>query len=263
MQDRFYTLLKSRLRAEIEQKPPLFPWETEFCDYESEVTDWNAPKLVPAGLWSTHLLNLSLPVPMPEAVLNQLFNHCQAVVQTSLREGAKLVRAVEELFPGQSQTLNHLAGLVVATPARSGSSASLAALPGLPNRYDAATQPQQMALSLIAAREILESLTLRVSPEQPKIERQWNTAVGTLTLQAETLSGQGPLRIQGQLPSSGSLHLKGDDVQAIAQRTNPGYISVELYDFQPDRAYPLEVRLSDSDQTPLILAIYPITADNA
>jgi hypothetical protein len=254
VQDRFHTLLKRRLRAEIEQKPPLFPWETQISDYESEVPDWNSRQLVPAHIWSTQLQTLNLPVPMPEDLLARLFTRCQEFVQASLQEGVKLVRVVEEFFPGNSQALNQLAGLVLVSPLRSGS----AVLSSTISRYEAATQAQQMALSLIAAREIFNTMTLTVSPDQPKVERQWQTPLGLLTLQAEAVSHPGHLRIQGQLPCSGSLQFQSEYVQASTQRTNPGCLMVEVFDLEPNQVYSLEVRLANSDDKPLLFAVHPI-----
>jgi hypothetical protein len=260
VQDRFHTLLKRRLRTEIERKPPLFPWETEVCDYKSEIADWVAPQFVPTNIWATQLQALNLPVPMPESLIAQLFDRCQEVVQSSLLEGAKLVRIVEDFFPGHLQALNQVTEWVLVSPIRGVESENglkvVRPLPGFPSHYNVATQPQQMALSLIAAREILESLTLRLSPDQPKVERQWQTGIGLLTLQAESQSEPRHLRIQGQLPCSGALHLRAGEAQATAERSNPGYVSVELFDLQPNRVYPLEVRLAAVDQPPLVFAIH-------
>ncbi|UBF29401.1 hypothetical protein K9N68_17125 [Kovacikia minuta CCNUW1] len=43
VQDRFYSLLKQRLQTEIQQNPPLFPWETEVNDYETEYAPYGVP----------------------------------------------------------------------------------------------------------------------------------------------------------------------------------------------------------------------------
>lgn len=258
VQDRFYTLLKRRLRAEIERKPPLFPWETDVYDYNSETPDWATSELVPGKFWTTQLQSLNLPVPMPEALLVNLFDQCQAVVQLSLREGAKLVQAVESLFPGQSTALNQLAGYVLASPARSGASpiAPSRLSADFPSRYEAATPAQQMALSLIAAREILESLTLKLSPTQPQVERQWQTEAGLLRLVTEYQSQPvHRLRVQGELPCGGSIQFQHQDAQATAQRSTPGYVSVELFNPEPNRVYPLEVRLNGNDQPSVVFAI--------
>ncbi|MBE9182665.1 hypothetical protein IQ268_29435 [Oculatella sp. LEGE 06141] len=258
VQERFYALLKRRLRAEIERNPPLFPWESEVYDYSSERPDWATPEIVPGKLWTIQLQNLNLPVPMPEALLLNLFEQCQSVVESSLREGAKLVRAVEALFPGQDAALNQLAGYVMASPSRSGASATQSRLgtADFPGHYESATTAQQMALSLIAAKEILNSLTLTVSPNQPKAERCWQTEAGLLTLEIEYQpQSVRRLRVQGQLPCEGSIRFQNQEAQSAAQRATPGYVSVELFNPDPYRIYSLEVQLRDVDHPPIIFAI--------
>lgn len=250
VQDRFYALLKRRLRSEIERNPPLFPWEPEILDYDSEPAVSFVPGLAATPFWAAQLKKLNLPVAMPEAVVDQLLDQCQKVVQSSLQQGKKLVQAVDSLFPGHEDALNHLAGLVMAAPARSAGEAV-----NFPNRYEAATTAQQMALSLMVAREILDSLTLTVSPSQPKVSRQWQTTVGTLTLEAETPNESGTLRIRGELPCGGKLQLQGQEAEAIARRPSAGAISVELFDLKPNQVYPLEVRLALPDQPSLVFAV--------
>jgi hypothetical protein len=114
-----------------------------------------------------------------------------------------------------------------------------------------------MVLSLLAAREIITSLTLTVSPNQPTVERQWLTESGLLTLKAEYEPGlsSARLRIQGSLPSGGNLTLRGDGIQASAERVTPGSLSVELFDLQPNQLHVLEVRLTDEAPDPLIFTI--------
>lgn len=256
VQDRFHALLKRRLQSEIEQNPPLFPWESELCDYAAEPVDLATPALVPTGFWEAQLKDrLNIPVAMPEGVLATLLSQCQAVVQLSLREGAKLVQAVEMLFPGEARTLNQLAGLVLAPPTRS-ESMTLANQTGLPKSYDAATQPQQMALSLLAAREILNLLTLDVSASQPTATRQWLTPMGVLTLTTIYQADMGQIRIQGQLPCQGSLTLQGGDAQATAQRSSEGRLGVELFDITPGQTYTLTINAAGLTQ-PLLFAIHP------
>ncbi|RMF66956.1 MAG: hypothetical protein D6742_08665, partial [Cyanobacteria bacterium J069] len=225
VQDRFYALLRHRLREEIERRPPLYPWETELREYE----DTFASERATATVWASQMQALNLPVPMPEGVLNRLFEQCQNLLQSSLREGSKLVQAVESLFPGESVALNHLAGYVMAAPARSGASATV--LDGVPDHYDAATQPQQMLLSLVAAREILNTLVLTVSPSQPTLEREWHTTAGLLTLRA-TLLETGSLRLVADLPCAGQLKLQSSEVEKVAHRANAGPISLELMDVE-------------------------------
>jgi hypothetical protein len=257
VQDRFHSLLKRRLQTEIELKPPIFPWETEGYDYDAErvVTPERAPS------WTAQLKSLNLPVPMPERVLAHLFSQCQAVMQSSLQEGTQLVRAVESLFPGQDAALNQLAGFVLASPVRSGAIAPpLKNAPGaasFPLNYDVATAPQQMALSLIAAREIIESLTLKVSPPQP-MQRQWQMAAGMLHLTAEYDALTQRVRIQGQLPAAGKVDLKGQGTQATAARSDAGSFSLELYDLQPGQSCLLDVQLTDENQSAVIFSVCPL-----
>lgn len=256
VQDRFHSLLKRRIRAELELKPPVFPWETEGYEYEAEPI--GVSERVPA--WAMQLQSLNLPVPMPEKVLAQLFSQCQAVMQSSLQEGAKLVRAVELLFPNQDAALNQLAGFVLASPARSGAIApALKSAPGtnFPTDYDSATAPQQMALSLIAAREIIESLTLRVPANQP-VQRQWQLPSGILDLSAEYDVATKRVRLQGQLPAAGKVDLKAQNSQATAHRSSAGSFSLELFDLEPNQSYWLDVQLQDADQPSVILSIFPI-----
>ncbi|MEQ9552586.1 MAG: hypothetical protein RIM23_23595 [Coleofasciculus sp. G3-WIS-01] len=44
---------------------------------------------------------------------------------------------------------------------------------------------------------------------------------------------------------------------AVSERTYPGYLSVEAFDLPPNQTYPLEIRFQDSDENPLVFAIYP------
>jgi len=243
VQDRFYSLIKNRVRTEIEQKPPLFPWEAELLDYAAE------PATV--RFWTRQLQNLSLPVPMPEALLEQLLERSQTVLQSSLQEGAKLVRAVESLFPQQDQALNHLASMVMAAPARSNRSALIATEGApFPATYDSATEAQKMALSLIAAQEILSTLALPVRVGEAPVSREWQTEAGTISLQAEAAEA-GVVRVRGQLPCGGCIEFHGTDAEAVAQRSDAGKVGVELFGLQPHRSYPLDVHLAVPNQPSL------------
>lgn len=267
VQDRFQTLLKERLRAEIESNPPLFPWETELKSYDHDYPDEAAPQWVPPlHLWTPQLQNIRwgrLPIPIAEGVFAQLLEPCQNLIMSSLREGSKLVRAVDSLFPGQSQELNEMAGLLLRGYARGCTDVEVEDLPN----YEVATTDQQMLMSLLAAREIIESLTLNCPVNQPPVSREWLTGLGTLTLDAQYLSRRGTeqpmpsLRVECQFPGAGSLELKGGDAEATAQRPNSGHLSVELFDPQPDKTYALEVRFQNFETRPLMFAIRPILAE--
>ncbi|MCU0565823.1 MAG: hypothetical protein MUF49_04430 [Oculatellaceae cyanobacterium Prado106] len=260
MKDRFHLLLKRRLRSEIERNPPLFPWETEGYDYDSEALPAVVAPRVPSQPWADQLRALSLPVPMPETVLAQIFAQCQAVVQTSLQEGAKLVRAVESLFPGHDVALNQLAGLVLASPVRSGTSAPARPLSAnlsanFPSHYEQATPAQQMALSLIAAREVIESLTIRLSPHSPQAERRWITASGNLLLNVTWDAAHQQIRVQGQLPCEGSMVFQHEGMRSQTHRLDAGQLSVELFNVELNQSYLLEVQFEGADQAALVFAI--------
>lgn len=253
VQDRFHAIIKRRLRAEIERNPPLFPWETQLWDYESEQADWIAAEASPS-LWTAQLQTLKLPVAVPEALLLQIFSECRKVVHSSLREGVKLVRAVERFFPNDSQALNHWAGQVLAEPVRSPSQTLPAS--ALPQTYELANPTQQMVLSLLAARQVLDAMTLEVSVHYPAVQRQWLTTAGLLILDVEYQPEVDRLRIQGHLPVAGSLTLDGQGNQTIATCSGAETLTVELGNLIPGQTYALEVELDTTDCSPLIFAIY-------
>ncbi|MEO8893738.1 MAG: hypothetical protein ABI417_19805 [Coleofasciculaceae cyanobacterium] len=255
VQNRFQAILKRRLQVEIERHPPLFPWETEFSDYEPDQADAVADRWVPpVRLWMPQLSNLSLPVVMPEAVMAQLLEACSEAVYSRRQLGAKLVNVVENLFPNQLSSLNQLAGMVLLHPSRSGER-----LQAFAGSYETAATEQQMTLALLAAKEIISALTVPISPTQTPIERHWETSAGIVTVEADyqIQDGVSKLRVSGRLPRGGSLTLRTPQASAVSQRTYPGYLSVESYDLQPNQSYPLEIRFHDSEQTPLIFAICP------
>jgi hypothetical protein len=258
--------LKRRLRTEIERNPPRFPWEVGSFDYESEYSDSTWSDLVPVSFWTAQLQTLKLPVPVPAHVLRQLFEQCCTVVQSSLQDGAKLVQVVEALFPGQKQNLNQLASLVLSAAPRSGASAltspEQSEASGFPAHYDVATPTQQMALSLLAAKEILNAMTLTLSPSQPKVERDWLTDEGTLKLEVECQFEQRQIHIQGTFPHQGHVSFYSGD-RLIAQSTEPftpsGQLTVALPTLEPNHTYRLDVQSGASEQSPLIFAVVLVT----
>ncbi|MEO0406341.1 MAG: PatU [Cyanobacteria bacterium P01_A01_bin.135] len=251
MQDRFHALLKRRLMVEIEQNPPLFPWESELCEYEVEDAEI---AVVSSQFWLKQIQR-QLPVPMSEQLLADLIHRCQRLAQGSAQIGRQLVAVVEPLFPGQTDTLNDLAGLVLATAPRS---SALLAEPdsqaGFPTHYDEATGAQQMALSLIAVREILSLLTITVPVNQPPIERQWMSDRGPITVTARyRTEPDGQLQVSVALPCRGQLKLQQDDQFSQAQRASQGTLSVDLEELSRGDVCTLLVTL-DSDE-PLTIAL--------
>lgn len=260
VQNRFQAILKRRLQLEIERHPPLFPWETDISDYEPDSPDVVAESWVPpVHLWMPQMAQLTLPFSMPEKVLAQLLDACCEAVYSRRQLGAKLVNAVENLFPNQFQSLNQLAGIMLlsTSPGRLGDASRQ--LQPEPRNYETAANEQKMVMALLAAREIISALTVPLSPTQTPVERQWQTAAGTVTVQAEYQMDAGvpKLRVISRLPRGGSLTLRTPQASAVTQRTYPGYLSVESFDLQPNQSYPLEIRFHDSEQTPLIFAICP------
>ncbi len=253
--NRFESLLQKRLKAEIEAKPPRFPWEeagyiTDYPDVESQ--DWVSS--IP--LWVSQMKNIrwrNLSIPLTENVFAQLLQSCQEIVQSDLLPGIRLVKAVDDLFPDQSQSLNNLAGLVLVGQTRDGELIS----PQV-TTYNTATSRQKMLLSLLAAQEILSSLTLTCVMNESVVRREWETSVGWINIEAEYSipkdGSSASLRIKGELPEAASLKLQGGKAQTTAQRSDPGSLWVELFDPQPDQKYELTIKLLNW-QEPLKFAV--------
>jgi hypothetical protein len=257
VQERFQAVLKRRLKVEVEDQPPLFPWETQILDYPEYIEE-PVMELVPCWAWVAHQSKLNLPTLLPENIFRQLLDRCQALITSSLPLGAKLVQAVESFFPNESQVLNDLAGTIqLRANLRYGD--TLNPMPNLDSDYSDLQPQQQMLVSLLAAQQLLESLTLPISATSPVLERQWLTSVGVLNLRVEYQSlGQVPkLLIRGDLPSKGIVKLQGNGSQARAESSSPGSLSVELCCTQLDEAYTLIVELKEIDQQPLLFVIIP------
>ncbi|BAZ04611.1 PatU [Calothrix sp. NIES-3974] len=254
VQERFQAVLKRRLKIQIENHPPLFPWESQLVDYP-EYVDNPAVVLNPGWNWSFQQSLLNLPTNLPERVFQQLLAKCQGLIASSIPLGAKLVQAVEVLFPNEPQALNELAGMVLRTPYRSVD--TLASLPILEQDYEQLQERQQMALSLIAAKQLLENLTLEISATQPVIERRWLTSAGMLNLRVESTGPDGAraLRVRGDLPCSGTITVRDQTSGAVAQATGAGSLSLELTASSPQQAWILELSLDECIQPPLTLVI--------
>lgn len=267
VQDRFQAVLKRRIKSEIAGRLPLFPWETEVCEYYDDISDSTLSSEVPGLPWTAQLVYLNLPVPvkLPESILAQLLEQCQRIARSQLREGAKLVQATKELFPHHIQTLNELAGMVLLEYRFNqwGQLESTHRGPldqeNLPSNYETATPTQQMQLSLLAARQILNGLTLSLNLSGPVVSREWQTRAGKLILHANyhIRDGVSFLEIEAQMPCAGRLKLTGDQTEAIGQRENPGSLTVELSDIQALQTYPLAIEFLTESTTPLIFAVCP------
>lgn len=250
VQERFQSLLIARLKQEAELRPPLFPWESALGEIAEYVDDRVEVMVPQPGLWNPQHQYFNLPVPLP--LFEDLLRSCQTVIQSSWREGVKLVRAVEGLFPNQELILNEMAGRVLMGEARS---ADL-----LTTNYDTATTTQKMALSLLAAQRLISLLSLNCPLNQP-VSRQWLTAVGVLNLNIiyEMLpTGKRCLRVTGELPESGSLAIR--DAQALSWQAkstidHAGSLRVEILEPIVNSQYILKVALANNELESLTFSL--------
>ena len=255
VQDRFQAVLKNRLQIQAQDHPPLFPWETQLIEYP-DCVDEPSMTLVPTWGWMVQQSKLNLPLPLPEKVFQQLLEKCQSMVTSSVPLGAKLVQVVENFFPNESQALNDIAGLVLRSTYRSVSALDM---PNIQSDYSDLQPRQQMALSLLAAKQLLENLTLPLSAASPVVERQWLTTVGNLNIRVEyhSVGKLTKLLVQAELPVKGTLTLRKSGTLAIATSSTPGYLSVELGCEQLNPTYTLEVEFPEVDEQPLLFVINP------
>ncbi|MEM9922386.1 MAG: PatU [Cyanobacteria bacterium P01_D01_bin.50] len=257
VQTRFQAVLKRRLQNQIQDNPPLFPWETQLIDYPDYV-DNTSMSWVPDLGWAAQQSKLSLPIPMPEKIFQQLLTRCQELLTFPVPLGAKLVGVVESLFPNEPQTLNDLAGMVLRSPYRSAH--TLERMPYVEGSYSDLQPRQQMALSLLAAKQLLENLTLSVNAAREVLEKQWLTNVGTVILRVKYLQETDKLWVEAELPCTGNLKLEGDNSQVVAESSELGTVSLELNSVQQGATYTLAVELQDMDTQPLKFVIIPTTS---
>ncbi|MEH1948541.1 MAG: hypothetical protein V7K77_16560 [Nostoc sp.] len=245
VQERFQRIIKRKLQIQITDNPPLFPWETPLINYP----DINL-------VWIAQESKLNLPIPLPKRIFQQILENCQTLLTSSLPLGVKIIHAVETFFPNESQSLNDLAGLVLRSPNR-----SIEPLEKIHNLstsdYANLQLRQKMALLLLAAKQLLENLTLQISPNSQVLQRQWLTSIGPLNIRVEkvTVDTITKLIVQGELPIKGILTLRGSDSLATAQSSSSGYLMVELICQQLNQTYTLEVDFPEIDQQSLFFVI--------
>lgn len=254
VQTRFQAVLKRRLQNQIQDNPPLFPWETQLVDYPDYI-DNSSMSWVPAWGWSAQQSKLSLPIPMPEKVFQQLLARCQELLTFPVPLGAKLVEAVESLFPNEPQALNDLAGMVLRSPYRS--TDTLEKSKTVEGNFSDLQPRQQMALSLLAAKQLLENLTLTVDAAEEVVEKQWLTDVGNVILRVKYNQAAEKLLVEAQLPQKGNLKLGEGVSQVVAESPSSGTLNLELNSVQQGQTYTLAVELQDMDAQPLTFAIVP------
>ncbi len=251
VQDHFQTVLKRRLQIEISQNPPRFPWESRVTDYPVELTESSTYP------WLVQLRSLSLPTPLPDDILAGLLSRCQELMVQSLQPGVQLVKAVENLFPDQPQAMDQIAGLVLANATVRSSTATrdMAALKAaFPDGYDGANPQQQVTLTMLAAKDIFETLTLVLTPEQPTQQRHWQTSEGPVAITARYQTGtpnQMSLAVEVPCASQMTMPTLG---QTVTQ-TRPGLLNLTLPEPVAGDTYPVEVYFSDTEAAPLTFAV--------
>ena len=262
VQERFHTLLKNRLRLEFENRPDvLFPWESAVHEYPVELPSV-ATAAAGARMWMDNLRQLRVASALPEGVLARLLEGCQSMARSTQQQGVKLIRTVESLFPDDTELLEPIAGIVLAPAYRSSDDARASAiqeLESLASDYDAATTEQQIAISMLAAQEIMAALTLTVSEQSPLLSREWVTAQGLLKLEVKYDSDL--LFVRVYCPGNSRVALKGDETDLQATRTQPGRL--ELVKAAPElgHTYSLEVSLPDSGYRALRFSLSVLDSD--
>jgi hypothetical protein len=247
VETRFQTLLKQKLEAEIASHPPLFPWETEIFDYESEETSKES-LLASLQSWFPQLGQLSLPMVLPSQVLTQLLDGCLAALKSGRPQGARLIDAVSSLFPNQDQALNQIAGMVLLASSR-----SIAAQPKISGDYDQINSQQQMTVSMLAAQEIFKALTLNLSSQQRVVKKEWNTNSGVMTVEA--IYEGNSVKVKAYLPQGGSLSCETAETSVNSERTYPGELSIELLDCKVDQTYNISIGFAEPHQMPLTFVL--------
>lgn len=250
VQDHFQTVLKRRLQVKIEQNPPLFPWESSLQEYPTELS---TTAVYP---WLQQLQSLDLPTALPEELLSGLLNRCQELIADALQPGVQLVKAVEELFPEQPQVMNQMAGLVLASATTRGSAIqdATALKSAFPNGYEGANAQQQVTLAMLAAKEILDTLSITLTPALSEVTRHWQTAEGEVTVNACYQAGTpDQIRLTVDLPQTSQISLPS--LSETVTQSQPGTLTLTLPNPQVQATYPLEIHFSDRDSVPLTFAI--------
>lgn len=249
VQDRFYALLKRRLHVEIQNSPPLFPWENEILDYAD------------AEVWAPQFQALSLPVALPEALVTTLFERCQQLIQTVHQQGLQLVEAVEQLFPDDRDKLNDFAGMVLLGASRDEERSRnwlLGSDP--PVSYEQALPSQRIVLALMVAQDFLAQSTLELSPQDPKVLRHWQTSRGELNVTASCLQNLSQhsletspselikLDVGAVLPTAGEISLRVGETITTVKRDTHGPVNLVVPAAQMGTSYPLDIHLESADQ---------------
>ncbi|MEM7797183.1 MAG: hypothetical protein AAF579_22355, partial [Cyanobacteria bacterium P01_C01_bin.118] len=254
VQDRFHTLLKHRFQTEFANRPPLFPWEAEVREYPAEIPMPAYAQPI-SRLWLENPLRFSVSSKLPESVLHRLLDRCQSMVRSTQKEGVKLVKIVESMFPESLDALEPIANIVL-TPAYRDPTlkeATLQEVENLADGYDQATPEQQIALTMLASMEIMSALALTVSVEEPTISRDWVTPQGVVHVDVNVTGAV--LIINTTMPMGGTIKLMGDDVDSQASRAEAGMLTLAKTAPVLGSSYSLEVSLDNDCRQPLRFAV--------
>lgn len=253
VQNHLQTVLKRRLQTEISQNPPLFPWEAS--GLQEYPIDISAEAPAP---WLSQLRSLQLPTALPEDILSGLLNRCQDLVAESLQPGIQLIKAVETLFPDQPQAMDQIAGLVLANASVRDSSnkQEMEALKSaFPEGYEGANPQQQVTLAMLAAKDILDTLTITLTSDLRVAKREWLTTEGTIKLTAEYHEGTpNQISVSVELPQAGQLSLP--KLGQTVTQNRPGTLNLSVPAPEATEVYPVEIHFSDRDDwMPLTFSI--------
>lgn len=97
------SVLKERFSLEYEANPPLFPWESVVKEYPDQIPQHNSSRMGPSP-WIDYFGPLSVVNLLPKSQLDILLQGCIEIVAVPVKQGVRLVRAVEALFPEQLDT---------------------------------------------------------------------------------------------------------------------------------------------------------------
>lgn len=257
---RSFALLKQRLKISAEDNPPLFPWESEVREYDevfaTEAISATATGLI--GTWQSLWHQISLPVTLPAEVMAHITRQCQDLVQSSVKDGMRLIHAIESLFPEHNpQQMHDLAGLVLQGGVRKTGESLASRFLGLnvPATYQGASENQQVALAMVAAYELMNLLTLKLSSREPEVSQTWGLPTGTVALRATYHTSLQVVRLEITLPEPGTLSVVGVDHSLSVRREEAGAAVLLLPDVQLGANYDLQLLL-DGCADPLKLSIH-------
>ncbi|MEM8603113.1 MAG: hypothetical protein AAGF24_04685 [Cyanobacteria bacterium P01_H01_bin.121] len=266
IEDRFYAILRQRIKTAIEASPPLFPWESEVTEYQDIPLAVSEPVPVAAAMaWMPQLQSLHLPFTLPGNVATQLLKQCQKLNREVLREGERLVQAVTALFPDTTEILPQIAGQVILGPARFQGTNPWAQMgTNIAERYEQASREQQIFATMLAAQELFNCLQLDLSATTVA-KQTWQTEAGPITLTAARLLASQPavasqwegfcLVLEAELPTAGALNVPLPGIKLSAEKSAAGFVRC-LVPVEPEQSdYAVQIQLSSATE-PLELRVH-------